>query len=102
MKFVLLFGIIALSCLSSVCMSFALENISPFEKRIQNQISNKSINSSFANDVSILELPRNRTIDQILLNNQTTNELSNVSTTNMVTSTITAKQNISDTLSLLN
>ena len=87
--------------LSIVPQVFAQGNIIPFEKRLSEQISNNSNNSNFANDASLLDKPRNLTMQQIKSNNQTINQLFNNSIQTMQEGSEKTRQNISDILSLL-
>src|SRR4051812_11804577 len=84
-----------------VPQAFAQEKIIPFEKRLSEQISNNSNSSNFANDASILDKPRNSTMQQIKSNNETINQLYNNSIQTMNEGSEKTKQNISDILSLL-
>ena len=87
--------------LSIVPQVFAQGNIIPFEKRLSEQISNNSNTSNFANDASLLDKPRNSTMQQIKSNNQTINQLFNNSIQTMEEGSEKTRQNISDILSLL-
>ena len=87
--------------LSIVPQVFAQGNIIPFEKRLSEQISNNSNTSNFANDASLLDKPRNTTMQQIKSNNQTINQLFNNSIQTMEEGSEKTRQNISDILSLL-
>lgn len=87
--------------LSIVPQVFAQGNIIPFEKRLSAQISNNSNTSNFANDASLLDKPRNTTMQQIKSNNQTINQLFNNSIQTMEEGSEKTRQNISDILSLL-
>jgi len=87
--------------LSIVPHAFAQEKIIPFEKRLSEQISNNSNTSNFANDASLLDKPRNSTMQQIKSNNQTINQLFNNSIQTMEEGSEKTRQNISDILSLL-
>ncbi len=80
---------------------FAQEKIIPFEKRLSEQISNNSNTSNFVNDASLLDMPRNSTMQQIMSNNQTINQLYNNSIQTMEEGSEKTRQNISDILSLL-
>ena len=75
--------------------------IIPFEKRLSQQISNNSNSSNFATDASLLDKPRNSTMQQIQSNNQTINPLYNSSVQTMKEGSEKTQQNISDILSLL-
>ena len=97
-----IFYLVVLSLgLSIVPQVFAQGNIIPFEKRLSEQISNNSNNSNFANDASLLDKPRNSTMQQIKSNNQTINQLFNNSIQTMEEGSEKTRQNISDILSLL-
>ncbi len=87
--------------LSIVPQVFAQGNIIPFEKRLSEQISNNSNTSNFANDASLLDKPRNSTMQQIKSHNQTINQLFNSSIQTMEDGSEKTRQNISDILSLL-
>jgi hypothetical protein len=87
-----------------VSQSFAQEQIIPFEKRLSEQLSNNSSNSSnsnFENDASLLDKPRNSTLQQIKSNNETINQLYNNSIQTMEEGSENSRQNISNILSLL-
>jgi peptidoglycan hydrolase CwlO-like protein len=87
-----------------VSQSFAQEKIVPFEKRLNDQLtnnSNNSNNSNFENDVSLLDKPRNTTMQQIKSNNETINQLYNNSIQTMEEGSENTRQNISEILSLL-
>jgi hypothetical protein len=101
MQFFFLISIMLLSCFSFVVFSLALQSNIPFEKRLQEQISNNSINSSFANNKLILDMPRNITNKQIQNNSPTINTLYNESTANILANTLQTQQNISNIISLL-
>ena len=75
--------------------------IIPFEKRLSQQISNNSNSSNYATDASLLDKPRNSTMQQIQSNNQTINPLYNSSVQTMKEGSEKTQQNISDILSLL-
>jgi len=97
-----IFYLVVLSLgLSIVPQVFAQGNIIPFEKRLSEQISNNSNTSNFANDASLLDKPRNSTMQQIKSNNQTINQLFNNSIQTMEEGSEKTRQNISDILSLL-
>lgn len=81
--------------------ALAQDKIVPFEKRLSEQISNNSNSSNFANDASLLDKPRNSTMQQIKSNNQTINQLYNSSIQTMEEGSEKTRQNISDILSLL-
>ncbi len=81
--------------------TFAQEKIIPFEERLSEQISNNSNNSNFANDATLLDKPRNSTMQEIKSNNQTINQLYNNSIQTMEAGSEKTQQNISDILSLL-
>ncbi len=81
--------------------TFAQEKIVPFEERLSEQIANNSNTSNFANDASLLDKPRNSTMQQIKSNNETINQLYNNSIQTMAEGSEKTKQNISDILSLL-
>jgi len=87
--------------LSIVPQVFAQGNIIPFEKRLSGQISNNSNTSNFAKDASLLDKPRNSTMQQIKSHNQTINQLFNSSIQTMEDGSEKTRQNISDILSLL-
>ena len=77
----LLFGLFLGSSLLS--QASGLEESVPFEKRLSVQLTNSSNNlnnsnfSNFANDATLLDQPRNSTMEQIKSNNQTVNQLFN-------------------------
>ena len=97
-----IFYLVVLSLgLSIVPQVFAQGNIIPFEKRLSEQISNNSNTSNFANDASLLDKPRNSTMQQIKSHNQTINQLFNNSIQTMEEGSEKTRQNISDILSLL-
>ena len=97
-----IFYLVVLSLgLSIVPQVFAQGNIIPFEKRLSEQISNNSNTSNFANDASLLDKPRNSTMQQIKSHNQTINQLFNNSIQTMQEGSEKTRQNISDILSLL-
>ncbi|ALI37375.1 hypothetical protein NMY3_03190 [Candidatus Nitrosocosmicus oleophilus] len=97
-----IFYLVVLSLgLSIVPQVFAQGNIIPFEKRLSEQISNNSNTSNFANDASLLDKPRNSTMQQIKSHNQTINQLFNSSIQTMEDGSEKTRQNISDILSLL-
>ena len=97
-----IFYLVVLSLgLSIVPYAFAQEKIIPFEKRLSEQISNNSNTSNFANDASLLDKPRNSTMQQIKSHNQTINQLFNSSIQTMEDGSEKTRQNISDILSLL-
>jgi hypothetical protein len=97
-----IFYLVVLSLgLSIVPQVFAQGNIIPFEKRLSEQISNNSYTSNFANDASLLDKPRNSTMQQIKSHNQTINQLFNSSIQTMEDGSEKTRQNISDILSLL-
>jgi len=81
--------------------AYALEKIVPFEKRLSEQLSNNSNTSNFANDASLLDMPRNSTMHQITSNNETINQLYNNSVQTMEEGSEKTRQNISEILSLL-
>ena len=66
-----------------------------------NRFTNNSNNSNFANDATLLDKPRNSTMEQIKSNNQTVNQLYNNSIQTMGEGSEKTRQNISDILSLL-
>ncbi len=97
-----IFYLVVLSLgLSIVPQVFAQGNIIPFEKRLSEQISNNSNTSNFAKDASLLDKPRNSTMQQIKSHNQTINQLFNSSIQTMEDGSEKTRQNISDILSLL-
>lgn len=97
-----IFYLVVLSLgLSIVPQVFAQGNIIPFERRLSEQISNNSNTSNFANDASLLDKPRNSTMQQIKSHNQTINQLFNSSIQTMEDGSEKTRQNISDILSLL-
>lgn len=98
--------------------SFAQEEIVPFETRLENQLSNQSLssssssatatadtttntNTSFANDPSVLEMPRNVIVQQIQSNNQTVSQLFNDSILGIEESTRQTQENLSEIRSIL-
>lgn len=93
--------VILVSGSSLVSQVSALEKIVPFEKRLSEQISNNSNTSNFANDVSLLDMPRNSTMQQIKSNNETINQLYNNSIQTMGEGSEKTRQNINEILSLL-
>ena len=86
---------------SLVLHGYAIEKIVPFEKRLSVQLSNNSNTSNFANDATLLDMPRNSTIEQINSNNQTVNQIYNNSIQTMGEGSEKTRQNISEILSLL-
>lgn len=102
MKYSIIFFLVVLSLgLFLVPLAFAQEKIVSFEKRLSEQISNNSNTSNFANDVSLLDKPRNSTMQQIKSNNETINQLYNSSIQTMNEGSEKTRQNISDILSML-
>lgn len=107
----LLFGLFLGTSLLS--QASGLEEIVNFEKRLSVQLTNNSNNSNFANDANftnnsnfandatLLDKPRNSTMEQIKSNNQTVNQLFNNSIQTMGEGSEKTRQNISEILSLL-